>query len=187
MKRIVVLILVLLFCIPACACALSPFETSSGAFQWHMSDIIEQYIDWRVISSKDEFTLLCGESETLPVIFITEDIDDNLYEIVVAGMFPPVYSAETDAMLENFLNTASTATHTLALLERLEISQDIRVLNRNVMYQVLNEARKSQSMDFLLEEPVFINQHVLSYSYTHELDYDEELDLIYYSLLITHD
>jgi len=38
-----------------------------------------------------------------------------------------------------------------------------------------------------MEEPVFINQHVLSYYYTHELDYDEELDLIYYSLLITHD
>lgn len=186
MKRITVLILVLLLCIPACAGALTAFDTSSSEFQWHFSDMLEQYIDWQVISAEDEYSLLYGETETLPALFLTEDRSNKLYEVAAAEYLPTVYNAQTDAILLNLLETMDTATDTISRLQgNWEV--DIKALNQNTLYTILWDARARKSMDFLLEEPISYSQHVADFSYTHELFYDEEENMIYYSLIIHHD
>lgn len=185
MKRLV-LVLVLILCLPACAGALTAFDTSSSEFQWHFSDMCEQYIDWQVISAQDEYSLLYGQSETLPALFLTENRYGNLYEVAAAEYLPPVYGAEADQLLQQLLDTASTASRTLALLER-EMETDIAALNQNTLYTVLWDVRAQQSMDFLISEPILFSQHVANYYYSHELFYDEEEDLIFYSLTITSD
>ncbi len=186
MKKLAAFLMVLMLCIPACAGASAPFYAASSEFQWHMSYMCEQYIDWQMINAEGEKSLLWGYGETLPELFLIEDRYDTLHEVYVSAFLPTSYHQAAKVM-ENLVKTADLASETIFLLEDGGFSADIGAMNQNSLYTVLNDVNRARSMDMLMGEPVYLQQHVLDYYYTHEIEYDMFEDAIYYRITITHD